>query len=463
MKKVLLIVLSMVLLTAGVAAAANVEITGDYRFRYDILEGTVHDYVQTDTFTGNPLGIPVTGYKVKNNSLITNRFGLNIKAEALEDLRVKARIVMFKVWGHSTADPYMGSYFFDRFGVFDGISTHVPEDNALRFDYAYATLSNLFDTPTWISIGRRPSTGGVPGNIRQNREKIGSAGIPNILVDYAFDGFSLGWAPDIEALPGFYTKFCGGRGYDSGYTGTPGAAGGTPISSDTNFYGLNVVLYNEDVLYLELQYQTGKNIFDVPSDGITIPGLGDLSVQSDLGDIDWFGGVVMSKLDNLTLFLAGAASSTDNSGNQFANGLLGPAGLLWSGTPEDHTGSAWYLGGRYDIGSTKIGLEYNYGSEYWIGIVPAADDVWTSKLGTRGSVWEVYLIQDLKRAKVSKKGRSFIRLGYQYYDFEYTGSNGWIGAPVKVSDLSTTNVNGQQLLAPLEDAQDIYLTWEVEF
>ena len=79
------------------------------------------------------------------------------------------------------------------------------------------------------------------------------------------------------------------------------------------------------------------------------------------------------------------------------------------------------------------------------------------------TTWLFVLIQDLKRAKVSKKGRSFIRLGYQYYDFEYTGSNGWIGAPVKVSDLSTTNVNGQQLLAPLEDAQDIYLTWEVEF
>lgn len=461
MKKVLLIAVSMLLLTAGMAMAANVEITGDYRFRYDKLEGTTATYYQiTNPFASPPgvAGAATPESKVKNNSLMTNRFGLNIKAEALEDVRVKARLVMFKVWGHSTASPYLGSYFGDRsdmFGVYDGVSTHVPQDNTVRVDYAYATMSNVFDTPTWISIGRRPSTGGVPGNIRQNREKIGSAGIPNIMVDYAFDGFSLGWAPDIEALPGFYTKFCGGRGYESGYNGA---------TADTDFYGLNAVLYNEDAFYLELQYQTGRHIFDIPSDGTILYQAGTatpISVAADLGDIDWFGGVVTSKLSNLTLFLSGAASSTSPTSSTWQN--VGNAGMLWDGLggPEKHTGSAWYIGGRFDMGSTKIGAEYNYGSKYWIGMVPAADDVWTSKLGTRGTVAEVYLIQELKRAKVSKKGRSFIRLGYQYYDFEYTGSNNWVGAPRKIDDLN--NAANAQMLTPIKDASDLYLTWDVEF
>ena len=45
MKKVLLVVLSLLLLTAGMAAAADdaswLTIGGDYRFRYDMLKGTI--------------------------------------------------------------------------------------------------------------------------------------------------------------------------------------------------------------------------------------------------------------------------------------------------------------------------------------------------------------------------------------------------------------------------------------
>ena len=41
MKKVLLLTLSLLLLTAGMAAAAEdwLTIGGDYRFRYDVLQG----------------------------------------------------------------------------------------------------------------------------------------------------------------------------------------------------------------------------------------------------------------------------------------------------------------------------------------------------------------------------------------------------------------------------------------
>ncbi len=50
--------------------------------------------------------------------------------------------------------------------------------------------------------------------------------------------------------------------------------------------------------------------------------------------------------------------------------------------------------------------------------------------GAPGSVSEVYLIQELNRKFISRKGKAFIRLGYQYYKFDYTGSNNWVGAPV---------------------------------
>jgi hypothetical protein len=92
-------------------------------------------------------------------------------------------------------------------------------------------------------------------------------------------------------------------------------------------------------------------------------------------------------------------------------------------------------------------------------MVPAADDIWTSKLGTRGSVYELYLIQELNRNPISKKGKAFARLGYQYYKFDYTGSNFWIGAPTKISDVAAV----PQILVPVKDAKDLYLTFDVQF
>ena len=468
MKKVLPIILTILFLIAGMAAADDaswLQIGGDYRFRYDSLKGNVHDYVQAD---GTPSGVATPGYTVKNDSLLLNRFGLNLKADALEDVSVKARFVMYKVWGQETPNAALGNFFADRFGgTNDGTVGHVPQDNTLRVDYAYATVSNLFGAPAWFSIGRRPSTSGIPGNIRQNQEKIGTAGIPNILVDYAFDGATLGYAPYIEALPGAFVKLCYGRGFDTGFQ-APGAT-----LNNTDFYGVNMALIDTENAHIELQYQKGVNIFDRPSDGINItvpvPAGGgantteNLPVSANLGDIDWIGGVVMGKLGGLNLFLSAAQSKT------VPNGQLsgGQAGLLFNaGSPaERQTGFAVYLGGRYDFKSsgTKIGAEYNKGSEFWVGMVPAGDDIWTSKLGTRGSVYEVYLVQELNRKPISKKGKAFVRLGYQYYTFDYTGSNNWVGAPVKISNLSTTNPATQQMLAPLKDAKDLYLTFDVLF
>ena len=37
-------------------------------------------------------------------------------------------------------------------------------------------------------------------------------------------------------------------------------------------------------------------------------------------------------------------------------------------------------------------------------MVPAEDDIWTSKLGTRGDVYEIYLIQSLNRKAIAKEG-----------------------------------------------------------
>jgi hypothetical protein len=426
-----------------------VDIEGDYRLRVDSLRGGVASYNQLVLDqNGNITGVTfVPSHDVTNKSLFTNRFGLNVNAHPMEDIYVRSRLLMYKIWGHETENPIIGPFFADRAGIFDGDITHVPGDNALRVDYAFVTWRNIAGQPVWFSVGRRPSTGGVPSNLRENTEKLGSAGIPSIMVDYAFDGLTLGYAPDIEALPDAYVKFCYGKGFDSGFRSTYNSL------DDVQMIGFNAVPYNTDDLHIELQYNRAISIFD---------NLPDAGVKANLGDIDQFGGVVMGKvLGELNLFASAAASVTHPNGSFTFHDM---AGLLNDApSTASHTGYAYYVGGRYDLPTgTKIGAEYNWGSKNWITFAPAADDIWTSKVGTRGSVYEGYVIQELKLKPISKYAKTFFRLGYQYYDFKYTGSNNWVGASREISTLAS-DPTGAQILAPVKHAQDIYLTFEVKF
>jgi hypothetical protein len=129
---------------------------------------------------------------------------------------------------------------------------------------------------------------------------------------------------------------------------------------------------------------------------------------------------------------------------------------------QNRNGSAYYVGARYDIHKTKtkLGAEFNHGSKNWITFVPAGDDIWTSKLGTRGEVYELYAIQDLGRTPISRDGRVLFRLGWQYYDFKYTGSNSWIGGPAGIKDLTAAQ---PQFMTPIKYAYDIYTSFEVRF
>lgn len=467
------------------------EIGGDYRFRLDSLKGSVHDYMQYDPTTQyGPLPSPIpgvnmftytrptSGYDPKNDTLMTNRFGLNLRARATEDITVKARLLMYKVFGGSDSSAVTDQFFSpEKSGVFDGNVGHLPQDNVLRVDQAFATWSNIANQPVWFSVGRRPSTGGVPSNLRQNKEYSGNSGVPALLVDYAFDGMTLGVAPDIDILPGAYAKLCYGRGFDSGMK---------PMNNglkDTDLIGLNVVPYDTDNLRVELQWNRAFNMMSNPP----IDTWG--NVQANVGDIDQFGTLVMGKINNigpgdLNLFASAAMSRSHPSGKTYSlpfgfmdmngNGMFdtgdmqfaGDYGLLNDGTStEDHTGSAIYVGARYDLKNTgtKIGLEYNYGSKYWIAFAPAADDMWASKLGTRGNVYEAYVIQEIKSKPISKLGKAYARLGFQHYDFNYTGSNGWLGEPRKISGLNTFNPMDTQMYPPLRKANNIYLTFDVEF
>ncbi len=421
------------------------EIGGDFRARYDYLSGKTHDALLM-TPSGN---ISSGARTLTNDSLLTNRLGLNITAKATEDIKVKARLLMYKVWG-SNSDAVTGEsgYFADKQDIFDGNMGHTPDSSTLRVDQVVATWSNIGGEPLSFSVGRRPSTGGLPTNLRRNVEN--TSGVPGYMVDWAFDGATVGYMPEIDLLPGAQAKICYGKGFDSGFQANGGL-------KDTNLLGLHAVPYDNDNLRFDLLWLRAFNIFARAET---------ISSNTNLGDVDQFGILVMKKFEDLGngdlhLFAGTALSLTHPNENTY-NGY----GLLWdSGTErKNRTGALLYLGGRYDFKSTatKVGLEYNRGSKYWLSFTPASDDILTSKLGTRGNAYEAYIIQEIKSKPISKFGKAFVRLGYQYYDFEYSGSQNWVGAPYEVSGLTLTSTPAQ-FFQPLANAHNVYFTFDVLF
>jgi hypothetical protein len=417
---------------------------------------------------GSPNLKTVPASKPKNDSLYTNRLGIDLHAKATKDITVNVRLVAYKTFGSQDDSAVTNGgatpYFADRVGVFDGTIGHIPSSSLLEVDRAYATWSNILDQPVWLSVGRRPSTNGAPSNIRLNNERPGNGGTPALLVDYAFDGMTIGWAPDIEALPGAYAKVCYGRAFESGLDKPSGNS-----LNDTDMLGIAVIPIDTDPLRVWLQWNRGMDIFDFPVQNNTF--FGNTGPSVNLGSIDWYGAGFMSTLKNigpgkLNFFGDAGMSITHPNNNVSAN--AGFEGLMTGQffdqeAPTSKTGWAAYVGARYDFDATKtkLGVEYNHGSKNWITFAPAADDMWTSKLGTRGDVYEVYLIQELNLKPISSYlSKAFFRVGYQYYNFDYTGSNNWVGAPVKIADIKSTDL---MLLSPLKNAQDIYATFEVKF
>jgi opacity protein-like surface antigen len=413
--------------------------------------------------SGNLATVPA--YKPKNETLYTNKFALDLKAKATKDVTVNVKLGMYKVFGDQSDQVTSNGYFADRVGVFDGTLGHVPSSSYLNVDRAYATWSNILDQPVWFSVGRRPATDGAPTNLKSNTERPGNGGTPALLVNYAFDGMTLGYAPDIDMLPGFYAKVCYGRGFESGFRATPASNS----LQDTDMLGVAVIPVDTDPLRVWLQWNRGFQIFDFPKMNNTL--FGNTAPSTSLGSIDWYGAGAMTTLKkvgpgDLNAFADFGVSVThpnknvsDNAGFQ---GLMSGEFFAQDFNPKSQTGYAVFAGLRYDLPTkTKIGFEYNYGSKYWITFAPAADDMWTSKVGTRGQVFEPYIIQELDLKPISSVfAKTFFKLGYQYYDFEYTGSNNWVGEPKKISEIKSTDL---MLMAPVKEAHNIYGTFEVHF
>jgi len=427
--------------------AARFRFWGDFRSRLD--------YYNAETVFGNEL---------KNDSLWTNRFRLNMRVKATENVEFKGRLSMYKTWG-------MQSAFTDQAGtmwpVFDGNVSRTPaEDSALYVDRAYVNWNNIGGAPVWLSVGRRPTTDGPPSQFRLGMDE--RLATPVAFFNYPFDGATLGYGYNWgnEELGSGKVRFCYGRGFEAGLQyDVEGRL------ADADFAGLNWDVLHKDTRLLNFQSFMVFNVFNYPNfqDPIINQAFGDMSglgPRENIGNLWHTDLVYQDKIANFNYFISGGWSQSQPNANGMFNdypammmGLTGP-------NQQDENGYALYAGVRYDVDSLrlKFGAEYNYGSEYWVALVPGNDDIYQGKLATRGNVFELYTIWDIPGGEaMSQYGRAFIRLGWQYYDFNYSGSGDWNMKPYDLS--SSADLIALQMMGmdPVDTANQVYLTFEAYF
>lgn len=440
--------------------ASRFQFDGDFRARGDY-------YSASNVFAaGTPLRMvgmgptgPIWGAQSlgdqDNDTLLTNRLRLNMRVKATEDVEFKGRLAMYKAWGMQTTPDDIGG----GFPIFDGNTTRTPNDSALYVDRAFVNWNNIGGAPVWFSIGRRPTTDGPPAQLRMNNEE--RIATPVLYMDYPFDGLALGYAYNWgnEALGDGRIRFCYGRGFENGlqYDNDP------LWNDDTDFAGLSWDVFKKGPRFLNVQSFGAFNLFNYPSFSSDLVNFGAPSVYGNrvnLGNVYHTSAVYMDKVNNLNYFIAGGWSRTDPNENGMFNDYT-------SATPintESENGYSVYAGLRYDMNNIglKVGAEYNYGSQYWVSFSPGHDELYMSKLATRGNAYELYMIYDLPTGEaISKFAKTFIRLGWQYYDYNYSGYFDW---NMKPYDLDSEKNQLQMLgMNPVESANQVYLTFEAYF
>ena len=461
---------------------------GDFRFRVDSTRAHVPAYYNEMAYMqdlgawqqGGMKGQPpmITNYlqksySPKNDDLYTTRLRLNMSAKATENITFKGRLAMYKIWGMETANATAAPFFSNNGFLWDPNISRRPNDNTLRVEMAYVNWANIGGLPIWFSVGRRPTVDGPPLQLKENM--LHRYATPVALgVDWTFDGATIGYAYQ-DPFPG-KVRICYGRGYQTGFQNVPYQQ----KIDNVDLYGLSwdVIDDPDRNMFANLQLFKAGDIPDL-MENTNIWGMPN-EPSNNIGDIYHLSGVFMHKLPakmmNIDYFVSAGLSYTDPRGvSRSFIGLVDPSnpmlgtggfGLLNNpGEDQKHWGWAAYTGFRVPIEqlNSKVGLEYNYGSRYWINFTPAADDLYLSKLATRGHVGEIYWIWDIPDTPLSKLGRAFIRAGYQYYWINYTGSGSWVGKPIDIDQLRDPQ-NASYMGQPAVDRMDnAYVTFEVYF
>jgi hypothetical protein len=365
-------------------------------------------------------------YKDNNDALFTNRLRLNIDAKVADNVSFTGRLSMYKVFGDSTGVQVFNGQPNSLNS--DGTTTGVPNSDQLRVERAYFSWNNIAGSKLYLSIGRRPSTGGPPMNYRQDELRGGTPS--GALIDYQFDGITVGY----KFTDNMVWRLCWGLGYESGFGNGNLLKMPQDRLKDTHFLGANLDLWNSESTLLQATYAHAFNVTDgfnglmvlpanpLTGDPVNAPVVMRYTPSANLGSIDLFGMNVTQRAKSFDFYASGNLSATR------PNGTTTPFGGLMSDpfeTPVNRKGYMVLAGLRFNFANderTKLGFEFNHGSQYWFNFAQASDDIIAPKTNTRGNVVETYLTHRISSRFIFKA--DFIK-----YLYQYSGSGWHVGAP----------------------------------
>ena len=376
-------------------------------------------------------GVLTNAYSANSDTLMTNRLRLRLDSQVADNISFGARLSMYKVFGDST-----GLQLFDGQPTsmsIDGTTANVPSGDMVRVERAFFSWNHIGGSNLYLSIGRRPSTGGPPLNYRDDEPRGGTPS--GALIDFQFDGITAGYNVNEKMT----LRACYGMGYSSGFGN--GALLQNPADrvKSVHLLGGNFDLYSTDRTFVQATLARAWNVTDgfdglvvLPNNpltgaSITAPVVMRYAPSANLGAIDLYGVNLQKKVGSFDLFVSGNWSSTR------PNGLTTPFGGLMSDpfeTPTNRDGQMYYVGVRYSVpkndGRTKIGFEFNHGTEYWFNFAQAQDDIIAPKTSTRGNVYESYLTHRIH-------DHFMVKGSYINYDYAWSGSGWQVGAPKRLN------------------------------
>ena len=413
---------------------------------------------------------------IDNDIIYTNKFRLNMQTKINSQLSFGGRLAAYKVFGDSTGVKFNQGSMGDI--TLDGTTTSIPHGDTIHLERAYFNYKNsIGEVPFNVSFGRRPSTEGAPLEYG-NYSLEGGSPLAHI-INWQFDGASLSFdLEEMVGIPGFDFKLCYGVGFESDW-GNSSSLSSTSDIEDVHLLGFIATLFDNDNSSVVLNYAHASDMTDGFT-GLTImpfiidnttgvynfsPNTGAfitrMEPSTNIGQ--WDAATILLRTNfmerfekDIDLFLSFAWSHTDPdniSENPFFN-LLGYGLLSSNGELKKRDGYSIYAGAIFPMPiDGRWGIEYNWGSQYWFNFTGAEDSLIASKLASRGQVWETYYIQPIFEENF------FLKLGGQFYDYEYTGSGNPLGKPVKIS-----HATGLDALFPVVDeVWDIYLSATLRF
>jgi len=414
---------------------------------------------------------------VDNDIMFTNRLRLEMKAKINSHLEFAGRLAAYKVAGDSTGVKFNHGSLGDI--AFDGTTSSLPNGDTIHLERAYFNWKGQAGSvPVNFSFGRRPSTEGAPMEYR-NHSLVGGSPLTPI-INWQFDGASLTFGlEELTNIPGLAMKLCYGVGFESDWGNSSSLSANSQLD-DVHLYGFIATLYDNDNTSMELNYAHASKITDgftgqtvmpfivsVGPDGAytftqnTGAFISRMEPSANIGD--WDAATLLFKTNlyerfevDIDMFLSASWTHTSPnaiSENPFYN-LMGMGLLSSGGVLEDHDGYGVYGGVVFPMPKDgRLGLEYNWGSQYWFSFTGAEDSLVGSKIATRGQVFEGYYIQPVFGDNF------FLTLGGKYYDYDYTGSGNPLGAPVKISEATALDT-----LFPVADkVTDLYLSATLRF